>query len=212
MNRYTRRQWELLERWCPMLFLFAGGLLVGYATFNGFHAVTGIEYESVENVFGPGGFALGFLGLLGLYPALSDRTQKLARVGAVCAILGAVAFSVFVVANLSEIAGVAPKEPPAWAVFFVALAAIGMIPGYFSFAVATVRSDVHSRLLGLLLLAPLAVFATMLTTSRLGFFPQWLAFAISSGQAVAHLAIGYKLRTGHTHTERKIPSNDVIVS
>ncbi|QLG51067.1 hypothetical protein [Natrinema halophilum] len=212
MGRDIRRQWKVLERWCPMVFLFAGTLLVGYATFNGIHAFTGIEYESAENVFGPGGFALGFLGLLGLYPALRDRSPKLARVGAICAVLGAVAFSVFVVANLGEIAGLISPDPPAWAVVFLAMAAIGMISGYLTFAVAVVRSDVHSRMLGLLLLVPLAIFATMLTTSRVGFFPQELAFAISSGQALAYLAIGYILRTGRTRTEREIPSNDVIVS
>lgn len=203
---------EPLTSRSPTLFLVAGVLLVGYATFNGVHAFTGVEYESIENVFGPAGFALGFLGLLGLYPTLRDQNPRLARAGAVCAVLGMIAFSVFVVANLGEIAGVVPKEPPSWAVFFVAQAAIGMLVGYVAFAVATVRSDVHSRMLGLLLLAPLAVFTIMLTTSRLGFFPQWLAFAISSGQAVAHLSIGYKLRSGRTNTERGLPSTDVIVS
>jgi drug/metabolite transporter superfamily protein YnfA len=134
------------------------------------------------------------------------------RVGSICAALGAVAFSVFLVANLGEIAGGLSPEPPDWAVVFLVMAAIGMIPGYLSFAVATVRAGDQSRMLALLLLAPLAVFATMLTTSRLGYFPQWLAFAISSGQAVAHLAIGVSLRTGRNRTEREAPSDDVIVS
>jgi hypothetical protein len=41
------------------------------------------------------GYVIGFLGLLGLYPTLADRRPWLARAGAVAAILGVVAFSVF---------------------------------------------------------------------------------------------------------------------
>lgn len=204
--------WESIEDRSQTLFLLAGVLLVAYATFNGVHAFTGIVYESVENVFGPAGFVLGFLGLLGLYPRLADRSPRLARLGAVCAALGAVAFSVFVVANLGEIAGVLSAEPPAWAVVFVALAAVGMLPGYLSVAVASLRTDGHSRSVGLALLAPPAVFGSMLAGGLMGGSPQWALFLISAGQALAHLAIGYALRTRLGPTGREVPSGDVAAS
>ncbi|WP_440988381.1 hypothetical protein [Haloarchaeobius baliensis] len=203
---------DSLEDRSSALFLVAGVLLVVYATFNGVHASTGAVYESVENVFGPAGFALGFLGLLGLSRPLRDRSPRVVRVGAVCAVAGAVAFTVFAVANLGEIAGVVPREPPAWAVVFLALAVVGMIPGYLSVALVTLRTDEYPRSVGLCLLAPAAIFGTMFTGSMLGSSPQWALFLISAGQALAHLSIGYALWRSRLRTEVGTPATDVSVS
>lgn len=201
-----------LERRSSGAFLAGGVLLAAYAAFNGIDASTAAAYPNVENVLGPAGFALGFVGLLGLYPRLVDRRPRLARAGAVCVALGTVGFSVIAVANLGQLVGVLSGDQPSWAVVFVALAGAGMIPGYLCFAAATWRTGVGSRRLGLLLLAPLAVFAAMVASSTLGFFSQWLAVAISGGQAVAHLAIGYALRVARGPVGREVPSDDATAS
>lgn len=212
MSKKSTLRWESLGDRSPILFLVAGVLLIVYAAFNGIDAFTAMAYESIENVFGPAGFVLGFLGLLGLYPTLCNRDPKLARAGAVCAVLGALAFSVFILANLSEIVGIASSEPPAWAIVFVLLAAIGMVPGYPLFAVASLRAESHSRSVGLCLLVPPAIFGTMVTGSMMGGSPQWVLFLISVGQAMAHLSIGYALWTGRIQPKHRIPSSDPIVS
>lgn len=188
--------------------------MVGYAALNGIAAFTDVADESGQNVVGPAGFVLGFVGLLVLYPGLTDRSPRLARAGALCAAFGAVGFSVITFQGLVQLLGV---DPPGWLDAFTFLAAIGMIAGFLSFGAATLRADVRPRIVGFLLLAPAVVFAAMLSQAvlfvRFGLFSETVmalsAVAISGGQAVAHLAIGYTLRTGRTPTDHEVRSGDV---
>jgi hypothetical protein len=208
-----REGWATLERSSPTLFIAAGALLVGYAALNGVAALTDVAYTSVEDILGPAGLALGFLGLLGLYPEGADRHRGLARVGAVCAGLGLVSFAVIVAGSLAEFAGLGPSEPPA----VLLLVATGMIPGYLSFGAVSLRSPDHVRPLGYLLLVPGVVFAAMLSQpfvyGQLGLLSEttmaWSNFVISSCQALGHLAIGYTLRAGWVAHERDAPATDI---
>ena len=216
MSQVNRGQWEALERRGSALFLFAGVLLVGYAALNGIAAFTDMSAVTVEDVVGPAGFVLGFVGALGLYRGLADRSPTLARFGAVCVSLGAVGFSAIALQGLAVVAGVEAVGGPGIFLLFVT---IGMIPGYLSFGVACLRADVHSRTVGLLLFVPVVAYAAMLSGAVL--FVQfelfsettmaWSAVAISSSQAVAHLSIGYVLR-GVSPDEREVPSADATVS
>lgn len=216
MGRLNIPQWELLERRSPTLFLSAGILLLGYAALNGLVAFTDMAYVTIEDVVGPAGFVLGFVGLLGLYPGLVDRNPTLARVGAVCASLGAAGFSVITLHGLAVLAGVESTSVPG---ILLLLVAIGMIPGYVSFGVVTRRSSVAGRTVGLLLFLPAVVFAAMLSQpfvyAHFGMFSEttmaWSNFGISSSQALAHLAIGYKLLVMRSPDELYSPSADVTV-
>jgi hypothetical protein len=181
-----------LERTSPTLFLAAGVLLTAYASFNALDAFTTVVYPNLENVAGPAGFALGFVGVLGLYPGLVAHHPRLARVGAGCVSLGAVGFSVFAVVNLGAVVG-ALEGPPAWLDGLLVLVVLGMVPGYLAFGVASLRADTHSRTLGLLLLAPPAVFATMLAGGAVLGGSAVGVFLLGSGQAISHLAIGATL-------------------
>jgi hypothetical protein len=217
MGRLDIPQWELLERRSPTLFLSAGVLLLGYAALNGLVAFTDMAYVTMEDIVGPAGFVLGFLGLLGLYPGLVDRSPKLARVGAVCASLGVAGFSVIAVHGLTVLAGVESTNLPG---FLLLLVAIGMIPGYLSFGVVARRSSVGGRTVSLLLFLPAVVFAAMLSQpfvyAYFGMFSEttmaWSNFGISSSQALAHLAIGYKFRVMRSPNELDSPSADATVS
>lgn len=210
-------RWETLGRWGPTLYLIAGVLLVGYATLNGVAAFTDTAYVAVENVVGPAGILLGFVGLLGLYPRLADRSPTLARIGAVCVCLGAVGFSVITFVGLAALAGAEPGSVP---VVMLVLGAVGMIPGYLSFSLASLGDEEQLQTVGFLLLVPAVVFTAMLLQpfaySAVGMFSEttmaWSNFAISSGQAVAHLAIAYTLRAGGSPDEREAPSTDVPLS
>lgn len=209
MNQVFAPGWESLNRRSPGLFLLGGVLLVGYATFNGIDAFTTHAYPAVENVFGPAGFTLGFFGLLGLYPRLVEGNPRLARLGAVSAGLGAAGFAVIIAANVGRIFGIAADNPPAWAGIFFAMIAIGMLLSYLLFGVSTLLADGYPRRFGLLLFGPLVVFGFMLASSRSGLFTQGLAVAISSGQALAHLAIGYTLLTWRAPTELEVHTRDM---
>jgi hypothetical protein len=215
MNGDYKRLLGLLGRWSPSLFLLAGVLLVGYAALNGVAAFTGEAYVMVEDVVGPAGFVLGFLGLLGLYPELSYQTP--AKLGAVCVSIGVVGFSVITMMGFAVLAGMEIGGVP---VLLVLLVAVGMIPGYVSFAIASHSSKTYGETLGILLLLPAVVFTAMLSQpfvySQLGLFREttmaWSNFGISSGQAVAHLAIGYTLRTSVSRTRHETFYTDRILN
>lgn len=200
---------EALEKRTPTLFLAAGGLLVVYGILNGMEAFLDMGYSSVQNVFGPAGFVLGFIGLLTLYWVLDERHPILTRIGAVSVILGVIGFSAIVVVNVGVLAGIVSVEPSTWTAIFVILSAIGMLPGFLSFAVAALQTDVYPRSVGLLLLAPPIIFATMVVGASVGYTPAWSAFVISGGQAVAHLAIGHTLRNSLPPISREVSATEV---
>lgn len=217
MIRASSGLWTSLERRSPTLFLVAGALLVGYAALNGIAAFGDAAYVTVEDVVGPAGLATGFVGLLGLYPTLANGSPRLAAAGAACGALGAVGFSAIILEGLAALAGF---ELPGWTAVFVLLATLGMLAGYLPMGLAALRADARSRTVGLLLPVPAVVFAAMLSQAilfaRFGLFSEatmaWSAFAISSGQALAHLAIGHTLRTDRSVIGREVPSADPSAS
>jgi hypothetical protein len=183
--------WNLLERWSPTLFLMAGGVLVIYATFNGLLAFTDMvpEQHGLEV-----GYVPGFLGLLGLYPTLADRSPWLARVGVVAAVCGIVSITFISASDLAQLAGVTADRLPGFGVArFLPL--VGFILGYLSFGAASLRSGVYSPSVGLVLLIPGVIVVLMLAHIAAGFASDLTAFVISAGEAMAHLAIGATLRT-----------------
>jgi hypothetical protein len=75
---------------------------------------------------------------------------------------------------------------------------LGFLVVYPLFAGVGLRSRAFSRTLGLLLLVPSVTFVIMLASIPLGLANPWSAFALSSTQAIAHLAIGFTLYTQET--------------
>lgn len=211
------RRLEPLGRWSSNLYLIAGVLLVGYASLKGSAAVTDVAYVNVADVLGPAGLLFGFVGLLGLYPRLAERSPILARIGAVCVSLGTASFAVITVVGVAILVGAASWSVP---VAMLLLAAIGLIPGYLSFSLASLRAEQQFRAVGLLLLVPAIVFAAMLAQpfvyTAVGMFSDptmaWSNFAISTGQAMAHLALAYTLRAAGTPHDQEAPSTDVSPS
>jgi hypothetical protein len=188
-----------LERWSPTLFLVSGVILVGFAA--SLAAIGLMDMSLPRNVFAGAGFTLAFLGLLGLYPGLADWSPRLARAGAVFAVLGALGFAVTFVLGVAEAGGI---TPPAWVEPIQLLNIIGLVLGFFVFGVGTLRTDMYTRHLGVLLLVPAVVFAVNLV--RVGVLgawtPSWAPFLLGSLQALTMLAIGYSLRVESTATER----------
>lgn len=198
-------RWESFEEKSATLFLGGGVLLVGFAALLGYQAFT--NEPAPEDIFAGAGFALGFLGLLGLYPALADRSPWFARAGAVFAALGAIGFAVTFVVSIGQFAGAVPAEIPAWVAALQILSVVGLVPGYLAFGVASLRTDAHSRTLGLLLLAPAIIFSLNLATA-IALSPENPEFTagpvvFASGQTLALLAIGYVLRTEGVPTDRE---------
>ena len=189
----------LLERWSPTLFLVSGVILIAFAT--SMAAIGLMDMSLPRSVFAGAGFTLAFLGLLGLYPGLADRSPRLARAGAVFAVLGALGFTVTFVIATAEFGGIAR---PGWVEPIQLLNIIGLILGFSVFGVGILRTDMHANLLGGLLLVPAVVFAVNLVRVVIlgAWTPSWAPFVLGSLQALAMLSIGYSLRTESTTTER----------
>lgn len=195
---------KTIEGRTATLFLVAGGLLVVFAALLGVEAV--MDRSAPEDIFGPAGFAFGFVGLLGLYPQLADRSPKLAGAGAVFAALGVVGGAVTSIWHIGEFAGIFPAETPVYVSVFSIGIILGMTLGYLSSGVVILRADVYSRTVGLLLLAVPAVVTVMLVSVITSISSADSAVVLASGQALAHLAIGYTLRTEGVSTDRAEPS------
>ncbi|ADB60799.1 hypothetical protein Htur_1914 [Haloterrigena turkmenica DSM 5511] len=208
-----------LEQWSPTAFLVAGASLVVFAALLGYEALTDIS--APEDIFGPPGFFLAMVGLLGIYPALADRVPRLARVSAAGAAVAAVGWLLITVFALIEAAGILPalEEIGAFGGAIILLSGVAMILAYVGTGVASLRTGIHSRYLGLLLLAPPAVFCVMLVQAALfaqfGLFSEarmaWSAVVLSGGQALAHVGIGYLLRNESDPAGRVEPLPDTPV-
>lgn len=185
------------------LFLIAGGLFVVFAALNGVE--TFMNKSAPKDIFGPAGFAFAFLGMLGMYPRLTDRYRWLTRVGAVFATLGLIASVITSVWHIGIWA--APAVTPT---FFAALPAgmvLGQFLGYIPFGVASLRTGVHSRTVGLLLVAVPTVLAVMIVTVATGYATSGSAVVLGSVQALIHFVIGYTLRTDAIKKDSVTPTD-----
>lgn len=203
-------RWESLEQWSPIAFLVAGVLLVVFAALLGYETFT--DTPAPEDIFGPPGFFLAMVGLLGLYPGLADRAPRLGRVSAVGAGIAAVGWLLITVFALIEVVGSLPALEEMGVFGFTSILASGaaMILAYVGAGVASLQTGSHSRYLGLLMLTPPTVFGVMLSQAVLfaqfGLFSEtsmaWSAVGLAWGQALVHVGIGYFLRTEAISTKR----------
>lgn len=200
-------QRKSFEGWSPTLFLAAGGLLLVYASLNGLWAFGNVATRQNGLQFG---YVFGFLGLLGLYPSLADRSPWLARSGAAGAVFGIMGISAITATELSQLAGLTSRPPPAWTLILL-LALVGFVLGYLSYGVAVLRTGLYSKAIGIGLLVPGVIVVLMFVHIAAGYASDVTAFVISAGEAMAHLAIGASLRTKSARTERATRTGDAEV-
>lgn len=216
----SRLPWETLERWRTTAFLVAGVWLLAFVSYNGLQVVTDIEQSSFINTLTTAPALLfGHIGLLGFYPELSDRVPRNSLAGVIVVVLAAgcalVLLTGAIIQNLLLGGPPADGGPTTLMVIgFVSWLAMMVLTAlaYVLFGVASLRGDLHSLLVGIVLLGPAVVFAVNLLspvavgTSR----PMWIVFVISAMQAGAHLAIGLVLLNGSVPTNRTEPVRDVV--
>lgn len=191
------RRWESLERWRATAFLLAGVMFVVDAAIVGAVIVAvGEDVMLLGQAFIAAGWTAAFVGLLGVYPGLSDRSPWLARAAAVFAVIGAVVFVAMAVASLVYFAGIPDGEITAIVPFFLPGVIIGSVLGFLCIGAASLRSDVHSTTVGVLLVA-LGLFPVVNIASGIGGVESLtFTLAIVVGLALVNLAIGYLFRTG----------------
>lgn len=185
-----------LERRRRRLLLAGGGLVLVYAGLFGAEALTGTP--APKSVVSGLAYVVVFAGVIGLYPDLRDRSPSLARLGAICAGLGAVGFAGVFAVNAGQFLGIVPTPGPWWLALVNLPAIVGMIPGFLLFGIASLRDDRHPPAIGLLLLAPAAVFAlnvVAIGAGGSGAVTPWVGFVLTVGEGLAVLGVAALLDT-----------------
>lgn len=193
--------WDPLEKRSATLFLVAGVIFVGDL------AILAVGTEQLARELGQAfvgaGWTAAFIGLLGSYPELVDRSRLLARAGAVFAGIGAVVFAVMAVAVLVFFTGIADGDFAALVPIFLPGVIIGCVLGFVSFSVASLRSDVRSRSFGILLSVPAIIVVTNVLTGVTGIASRTTILAIVGSLVAVHSTIEYLLQTGNALIDRQ---------
>jgi hypothetical protein len=213
MGNTDSRAWNALESWSSTAFLIAGGLLLLFVVLSGLGAFTNVLGEGAvvgAAVVGSGlfGLILAVVGLLGLYPRLSESAPRLSRGG-----LGALAVALTgILVVIGTLAIVGPPEAPGDVPSFVPpifiSSGILIMLGYALFAVASIRTNTPSRRIGLLLAVPGIVL--LWHYIALAAFGSQHVFEIIDYTVIstAFLTIGFLLRTESVSVTSTEPTPD----
>lgn len=178
---------------------------MGHASLLGGQAFT--EMVTPPDVFAPLGHLVALVGLVGLYPALADRTPTLTEAAAVAAAIPAVGWLVLFVWQVGDLAGV--LSPPT-----------GVLPGivsvtvivataltYVLFGLASHRAGARSRTVTWRLVTPAGLFGGLVVSIAVVGASALVGFVFTSGLVVAYLAIGQSLRIDADPTDGETPAD-----
>jgi len=217
MSSGITRRLESLGKWSAGLFLFGGVMFGISAALSLVAMVTGAVQSNMVlgEAFIAAGWIAPLIGLLGLYHVLADRSRRLVQAGLVFAVIGLVAFVFLAVASVvAFVQGLEITEIPIPIAVLLPGIIAGSLLAFVSFGVAGLRSDVHPRTAGILMLVPPAIFVTnfLVLPAILGPGPNppEIGFVITGLLATAMLAIGYVLRTVGPPINRAEPVSDLV--
>ena len=198
--------WGAVEEYCSTLFLVAGVLMLVAISIGVLRNTTGFSSPSwVHNFLGPLGVVCTAYGLLAFYPWVAEASPRLARAGLVLATVAAAAISVaFLVATgaavLTDATVTNPPDlvPP---LYFTTIAALAL--GFLVYGVASLRTRVPSRAIGLTMLAPAVLLSALFVGENVFGLHVQLPRIVFVGTPVFLLFLGYTVRDGTTATDRE---------
>ncbi len=194
MSYHVKAGRDVLERWSAAAFVAAGVLYLATSALFGSETITDLSHPAwVTGVLGLAALFASFIGLAGLYPQLAARVPRLARAGLLTvavAGLGSVAFPLCLLAKTSGTV----LQPLPIIMFLITIA--GTMGGFLLFGIASLRTRVPSRTVGLLIVATATTFVVLFAADMVyGGSPEWVDFVMSGIQAVLLLTVGYVLPT-----------------
>ncbi len=196
MSQTDTGLWATVERRRATAFLVAGlmfavdAAIVGYAI-----TAAGEELMLLGQAFIAAGWTAGFVGLLGVYPGLADRSRRLARVGLGCVAIGIVVFVAMAIASLAYFSDVLNGDLSTLVPLFLPGVIVGSVLGFLTFGTATLRTGTHGRPIGALFVV-LGLFPVVNIGSGIaGVQSMTGTLAIVVGLTLVNLAVGYLLRT-----------------
>lgn len=195
------------EQWSPTAFI-VGGLGILGTSVVGSLDVAGVVSSSARLAMGPLLFGLWFVfvGLIGLFPHVAERSPRLSLVGVWTSWIAWVVWTVTVLAAiLVDITSERTiADPGSWGPPLLAGAFVLALLSFLAYGAASTRSATPSRTLGILLLIPVAAFLgqAVLLISKIvtGEVVAVLQLGFGGIIAIVLVAIGYLLRNETTET------------
>lgn len=193
----TKRRWESLEKWRATAFLIGGAIFVGDVALVASHVAAGTEPGAFGQALVGAAWTASFIGLLGMYPSLASRSRWLARIGAAFAVIGGVTMAVMALASLGYSTGILGGALSDVVMFLLPGVFLGIVLGFGVIGVATLRTEVYSRSVGLLFVVLVLTFLFNLGSGIAGFGTLTTVLGVVVVLAVTKLALGYQFRTGN---------------
>lgn len=193
-------RWESLAKRSRTAFFAAGGLLFVATVLFAVDAFTGLSPRgTVTGVVGVTGLVLSYVGLLGLYPRLADRSPRVAFSGVILSALPVVFLGCLLVWGASGHAVARIPLPPAvipafGTVFTAVFLSLGL--GIALFGVASLQTRTVSHTVAALLFVFAATWFLLLGLSSVygSAFPPWLDFLTFGIMTSTVLALGRNVR------------------
>lgn len=203
--------WESLEQWRVTAFLIGGLIFVVDAALLAIHIYSGTEPAALGQALVGASWTAAFIGLLGFYPSLADRSRWLAKIGGVFAVIGGITMAAMAAAMLGYATDILSGDPGTIAMYFLPGVFLGIVLGFGLYGAASLRTDIYSQNVGLLLLLLPITFLFNLGTGISGVGSLLTIFGVVCVLALTMLAIGYLFRTGKAlaHREGVDPSSEV---
>ena len=145
-------------------------------------------------VFVAAGWTAGFVGLLGVFPGLVDRSRRLAQAGAVLVGIGLLVFISMGIASLAYFSDALSGDLSALVPILLPGVIIGSVLGFVTFGAATLRTDVHARSVGVLFVVLGLIPVVNIGSGIAGIQSMTATLAIVVALTLVTLSIGYLLR------------------
>lgn len=195
MGIISKSRWESLEVWRSTAFLIGGAIFVADVALVASHLASGTEPGAFGQALVGSAWTASFIGLLGMYPSLVDRNRWLAQIGVVCAVIGGITMAVMALASIGYSTGILSGELSEFVMFFLPGTFIGIVLGFGSFSVASLRAEIYSPSVGLLFLLLVLTFLFNIGSSIAGFSSLTTVLGVVCVLALSKLALGYMFRS-----------------
>ncbi len=176
-----------------------------------FSAGTEDQFMDLGQALIGGSWAVGFLGLLGFYPSLSERSRWLTRIGGIASIVGFVAMVAMAIISFSLFTDLLGGGLDSYVPLFLPGIFIGIVFGFGSFGIVTLRFGTYATTIGALFLLLVCTFLFNVGTGIADVLPYLTkVIGVVTVLTVTNLALGHLLRTGRAEpsaTDASVPDS-----
>lgn len=197
MASISKRLWNSLAQWRAIAFLVGGLMFIPKVIIEAADIVRGVErFGTLARVFLGAGWTAAFLGLLGFYPSLDEKSPWLTRVGAFFAVIGGITMTVMAITSLGYFTGILNGEITDVLMYFIPGVFGGIVLGFGTFGIASLKTNIYSRSIGLLFLLLPLTFLFNLSSPFIGYATLTKSLIIILILTLVMLIVSYLLRSG----------------